>query len=125
MPKPAMDHSERAARDLLNKKVRAGEMDRATANQVLRIGLPFVRTMLATWRREGTSPEWLTEKFQAKQTEARKQMDAATTDFARHRATLSIACAEMYSAVWAGLQADLAQHLAATDPGNDSRPALP
>lgn len=54
--KPKMDASERTARDLLNRKVREGVMDRRNANELLRLGLPFVRMMLAQWRREGTSP---------------------------------------------------------------------
>lgn len=110
--KPKMDHSERAARDLLNLKVREGLIDRPNANQILKVGLPFVRMMLARWRREGTSPQWLTDKFQSKLTEAKEQYAAAGNDFAKHRALLGIVGAEMYLAVWAGLQADLAQFIA-------------
>ncbi|MFF7023078.1 hypothetical protein ACFY97_18995 [Streptomyces klenkii] len=107
--KPKMDQSERAARDLLNRKVREGVMDRRNANELLRVGLPFVRMMIAQWRREGTSPQWLTDKFQSKLTEAKEQYEAAGGEFSKRRATLSIVAAEMYLSVWAGLQADLGQ----------------
>ena len=110
--KPKMDASERAARDLLNRKVREGVMDRRNANEVLKMGLPFVRVMIAQWRREGTSPQWLTDKFQGKLTEAKRQMETANNEFAKRRATLSIVAAEMYLAVWAGLQEDLGQFTA-------------
>lgn len=116
---PKLDHSERAARDFLNRKVREGLIDRRTANDVMRAGLPLVRTMLAQWRREGVSGQWLTEKFQSKQTEARQRYDAATSDIGRRMATLGVVTAEMYSVVWAGLQADLGQYLA------ESRKATP
>lgn len=110
--KPKMDASERAARDLLNRKIREGVMDRRNANELLRLGLPFVRMMLAQWRREGTSPQWLTDKFQAKRTEAEAQLAAATNDFAKRRATLAVAAAEMYLAIWAGMQEDLGKFTA-------------
>ena len=110
--KPKMDQSERAARDLLNRKVREGVMDRRNANQLINTGLPFVRVMIAQWRREGTSPQWLTDKFQSKLTEARKQMDSASNPIAERRAKLGIVAAEMYLAIWAGMQADLGQFTA-------------
>lgn len=107
--KPKMDASERAARDLLNRKIREGVMDRRNANELLRLGLPFVRMMLAQWRREGTSPQWLTDKFQAKRADAEAQLAAATNDFAERRAILAVVAAEMYLAIWAGMQEDLGQ----------------
>nr|WSX25529.1 hypothetical protein OG690_38245 [Streptomyces tubercidicus] len=110
--KPKMDASERTARDLLNRKVREGVMDRRNANELLRLGLPFVRMMLAQWRREGTSPQWLTDKFQAKHAEAESHLAAATNDFAKRRATLEVVAAEMYLAIWAGMQEDLGQFTA-------------
>lgn len=111
--KPKMDASERAARDLLNRKVREGLMDRQNANQVLKMGLPFVRVMIAQWRREGTSPQWLTDKFQAKRAEAEQQLAAATNEFAERRAKTAIIATEMYLAIWAGMQEDLGQFTAA------------
>lgn len=110
--KPRMDHSERAARDILNRKVREGVIDRRNANEVLRTGLPFVRMMIAKWRREGTDPQWLTSKFQNKLVEARQQLNAAADPIAERRAKLSIVSTEMYLAVWAGMQADLGQFTA-------------
>jgi hypothetical protein len=110
--KPTMDASQRAARDLLNRKVREGIIDRRNANQVIKTGLPFVRTMLATWRRQGTSPQWLTDKFQAKLTEAKAQQEAATGKYAVQSAALAVITAEMYLAIWAGMQEDLGQFTA-------------
>jgi hypothetical protein len=113
-PAPRMDHSERAARDLLNRKVREGVFDRRSANEVLKTGLPFVRTMLAEWRRDGMSPEWITAKFQEKRAEAEADLNTAANFVQQHIALNRMVCAEMYLAVWAGLQADYAQHLADT-----------
>jgi predicted DNA-binding WGR domain protein len=110
--KPKMDASERAARDLLNRKVREGLMDRRNANELLKMGLPFVRMMIAQWRREGTSPQWLTDKFQAKRAEAEQQLAAATNEFAERRARTAIIATEMYLAIWAGMQEDLGQFTA-------------
>lgn len=110
--KPKMDASERAARDLLNRKIREGVMDRRNANELLRLGLPFVRMMLAQWRREGTSPQWLTDKFQAKRADAEAQLASAANDFAKRRATLAVVAAEMHLTIWAGMQEDLGQFAA-------------
>jgi hypothetical protein len=107
--KPKMDQSERAARDLLNRKVREGVMERRTANQLLKVALPFVRAMLAQWRREGASPEWITGEFQSRLTKARQQLGTATTPATQLRAKTTIVAAEMYLAIWTGLQADLGQ----------------
>ncbi|MBI0296312.1 hypothetical protein JBE04_18035 [Streptomyces sp. PRKS01-29] len=110
--KPKMDHSERAARDLLNRKVREGIIDRRNASQVLKVGLPFVRTMLAEWRRDGTSPEWITGKFQSIRAEAVEKHEAETNPLIKRMALTRVVCAEMYLAVWAGMQADLGQYTA-------------
>ncbi|MFG2404238.1 hypothetical protein ACGFR8_07840 [Streptomyces brevispora] len=111
--KPKMDHTERAARDLINLKVREGIIDRRNGNEIIRTGLPFITVMLARWRREGTSPQWITEKFQTKLAEAKQQAaDAPDSAFAQQRARLSVVAAEMYLAAWAGMQADLGQYLA-------------
>lgn len=110
--KPKMDASERAARDLLNRKIREGVIDRRNANQVVKMGLPFVRAMLATWRKQGTSPQWLTDKFQAKLTEAKTRQAAATGKYAVQSAALAVITAEMYLAIWAGMQEDLGRFTA-------------
>lgn len=110
--KPKMDHSERAARDLLNRKVREGVIDRRNANQILMTGLPFVRTMLAEWRRDGCSPEWITGKFQGLRAEAEAKYAAADSLLAKRMAMTRVVAAEMYLAVWAGMQADLGQYAA-------------
>jgi hypothetical protein len=107
---PKMDASERAARDLMNRKVREGIIDRRHANDILKTGLPFVRSMLAQWRREGTDPQWITKKFQAIHAEAQQKHTAAATPTARHMALTPVMCAELYLAVWAGLQADFATY---------------
>lgn len=110
--KPKMDHSERAARDLLNRKVREGIIDRRNANQIIKTGLPFVRTMLAEWRRDGCSPEWITGKFQSLRAEAVEKHEAASNPLLKRMALTRVVCAEMYLAVWAGMQADLGQYTA-------------
>ncbi|WP_354643932.1 hypothetical protein [Kitasatospora camelliae] len=119
--KPKLDASERAARDLLNRKVREGIIDRRSANEVLKVGLPFVRHMLATWRREGTDPQWITGKFQAIHAEALQRQAAAAGAVAQRMALTRVMCAELYLAVWAGLQEDYAAFV------NErrSRPSLP
>jgi hypothetical protein len=111
-PKPKMDASERAARDLLNRKIREGVMDRRNANQLLKTGLPFVRGMLAEWRRDGASSEWIRSKFQTKLTEAQQLLAEADNDTKRRIARGRIVAAEMYLAIWAGLQEDLGQFTA-------------
>lgn len=113
--KPPMDQTERAARDLINRKVREGVIDRRTGNDVIRTGLPFVTVMLARWRREGTSPQWITDRFQAELTDAKARAAAAHDDdtYAKRQTAMAVAAAEMYLAVWAGMQADLGQYVAA------------
>lgn len=110
--KPKMDHSERAARDLLNRKVCEGIIDRRNANQIIKTGLPFVRAMLAEWRCDGASPEWITSKFQGLRAEAVEKHAAASNSIAQRMAMTRVVAAEMYLAVWAGMQADLGQYTA-------------
>lgn len=126
--KPALDASEKAARDLLNRRVRQGVFSRREANLLLKNGLPFVRTMLAQCRREGSSPEWITNWFQNKLTEAEAKLAAATKPTAQRMALTSVAAAEMYLAVWAGLQADYASSVngqrSAVEPAPVKRPKM-
>lgn len=110
--KPKLDASERAARELLNRKVREGVIDRRNANSLLKEGLPLVRSMLAQWRLDGCSPEWITGKFQEKLTAAKEAQAAATSFVGKHMATGRVVAAEMYLAVWAGMQEDLGQYRA-------------
>ncbi|MCQ8831818.1 hypothetical protein [Streptomyces malaysiensis] len=108
--KPKVDHSERAARDLLNRKVREGVIDRRNANQIIKVGLPFVRSMLAEWRRDGCSPTWITGKFQSIRAEAVEKCEAASNPIVQRMTLTRVVAAEMYLAVWAGMQADLGQY---------------
>jgi hypothetical protein len=109
--KPKLEASERAARDLLNRKVREGIVDRRNANEILKTGLPFVQHMLAQWRREGTDPQWITDWFQRKHADSEQQYAAATNPLAQRMALTRVVCAEMYLAVWAGMQADMAAYV--------------
>lgn len=113
--KPQMDRTERAARDFLNRKVREGIIGRRDANQLLKTGLPFVTAMLAQWRREGTSPQWLTDKFLDIRAEAERAKAAARGPIAQRLHQGRVVAAEMYLAVWAGMQADLGEFRAQGD----------
>jgi hypothetical protein len=93
-------NAEKAARTIANRYVREGLIDRRTANTVLKFAVPFVPTVLAKARLNGWTPEELTSHFQAKLAEAK-------TPTAR-------VSAEIYLAMWAGLQVDYAAHVAST-----------
>lgn len=96
--KPKTFNAERAARDIANRYVREGHMDRRTANTVLKFALPFVPTVLAKMRLNGWTVEEITAHFQAKRAEA--------------KTLTSQVSAEIYLAMWAGLQVDYAAYRA-------------
>lgn len=99
-------NAEKSARAIANRYVREGLIDRRTANTVLKFAVPFVPTVLAKARLNGWTPEEITTYFQGKRAEAK-------TDQAR-------VAAEIYLAMWAGLQVDYAAHVASTQPSISS-----
>ncbi|MEU4576066.1 hypothetical protein [Nonomuraea sp. NPDC023979] len=101
-PTPAITEAEKAGRKVMNRYVREGLISRSEANRILKFALPFVPSILAQARLNGRSPEWLTNYFQHKRAEATRPAH--------------VVAAEVYLAMWAGLQVDYANYVNETRP---------
>lgn len=95
--RPATIEAEKAARAVINRYVREGLMDRRNGNQVLKFALPVLPRVLADMRLNGWAPEEITAHFQAKRAQATNPNGQAA--------------AEVYLAMWAGLQVDYAKQV--------------
>lgn len=99
-----------AARTLLNRKVREGVMSRSEANKFLAVSVPYATKMLGEWRREGRSAEWITDTFQAKRADAERAGLLANNRVLERAAKGRLMSAELFLAVWAGMQEDLGRY---------------
>ncbi|MFB8023580.1 hypothetical protein ACFC36_33960 [Streptomyces rubiginosohelvolus] len=99
-----MSATERAARDVMNKYVRDGLMDRGTVNRVIRDGLHVAET---TVRREYVERGWGSALYYGgKVAAAREEFDAAEGMVARRIKGGRLLGAEMYAAVFAVVEAE-------------------
>ncbi|WP_406150700.1 hypothetical protein [Streptomyces anulatus] len=99
-----MSATERAARDVLNKYVRDGLMDRGTVNRVIRDGLHIAET---TVRREYVEKGWGSALYYGgKVAAAREEFDAAKGMVARRMKGGRLLVTEMYAAVFAVVEAE-------------------
>jgi hypothetical protein len=96
---PSTAHAEQAARKVVNRYVREGLITRRTANQVLAFALPFVPSQVARMRLNGWPVEEITQHFQGK-----------LADAERDGKPIDKVGAEIYLAVWEGLQVDCAAY---------------
>ncbi|MFJ2225624.1 hypothetical protein ACIOFY_36980 [Streptomyces anulatus] len=99
-----MSATERAARDVLNKYVRDGLMERGQANATIRDGLHIAET---TVRREYVEKGWGSALYYGgKVAAAREEFDAAEGVFARRMKGGRLLVAEMFAAVFAVVEAE-------------------
>ncbi|WP_228184003.1 hypothetical protein [Streptomyces anulatus] len=99
-----MSATERAARDVLNKYVRDGLMERSQANATIRNGLHIAET---TVRREYAEKGWGSALYYGqKVAAARADFDAAKGMVARRMKGGRLLAAEMYAAVFAVVEAE-------------------
>jgi hypothetical protein len=107
-PKPLLDAATEAARAYLDRKVLTGITTRSDADKLLTFSVPFVSRMVADLRRGGSSPEWITAAFESKRAEAEQAYRHAHLGSAAERAARGrMLTAELYLAIWAGMQEDL------------------
>ncbi|MCQ1581236.1 hypothetical protein [Streptomyces parvus] len=99
-----MSATERAARDVMNKYVRDGLMDRGTVNRVIRDGLHIAET---TVRTEYVKRGWGSALYYGqKVAAAREEFDAAQGMVARRMKGGRLLVAEVYAAVFAVVEAE-------------------
>lgn len=100
-----MSATERAARDVVNKYVRDGLMERGQANRVIRDGLHIAET---TVRREYVEHGWGSALYYGqKVAAAREEFDAAPDgSITRRMKGARLLAAEIYAAVFAVVEAE-------------------
>ncbi|GAA2439258.1 hypothetical protein [Streptomyces glaucus] len=99
-----MSATERAARDVVNKYVRDGLMERGQANAAIRDGLHIAET---TVRREYVENGWGSALYYGqKVAAAREEFDAATGMIDRRMKAGRLLAAEIFAAVFAVVEAE-------------------
>ncbi|MFE1206381.1 hypothetical protein ACFW5V_32360 [Streptomyces sp. NPDC058762] len=99
-----MSATERAARDVVNKYVRDGLMERGQANRAIRDGLHIAET---TVRREYVQNGWGSALYYGqKVAAAREAFDAATSPIARRIKGTELLAREIFAAVFAVVEAE-------------------
>jgi hypothetical protein len=98
-----MSSTERAARDVVNKYVRDGLMERSQANAAIRDGLHIAETTVRTHYREGFGSAFY---YGGKVAAAREEFDAATGMVARRMKGARLLATEIYAAVFAVIEAE-------------------
>lgn len=97
--RPALTNAETAARQVANVWVREHRITRAVARMVVAFTVAYVPPELARLRLAGQSPQEITALIEARRAAA----DSPGTQLA----------ADIFAAVWAGMQADLTAYSAA------------
>ncbi|MFF3692012.1 hypothetical protein [Streptomyces sp. NPDC002221] len=113
MKYPRTPEAEKAAREVVNRYVRQGDMRRADANRIMRDGLPIILNGFAEARIKGKPEAAITADLEAALAEAKQRQATARTTTRRHMALLDVSTAEFAIAAWEGVRRDLANHLAA------------
>ncbi|OII68292.1 hypothetical protein [Streptomyces sp. CC77] len=112
MSKSKTPEAEKAAREVVNRFVRQGDMRRAEANRIMRDGLPIILNGFAKARIQGKPEADITASLEEALAEAKQRQAAARTATARRLALLDLTTAEFAIAAWEGVRRDLANHLA-------------
>ncbi|WP_328427875.1 hypothetical protein [Streptomyces sp. NBC_00443] len=98
-----MSDTERAARDVVNKYVRDGLMERSQANAAIRDGLRIAETTVRKHYREGFGSALY---YGGKVAAAREEFDAAKGMIARRMKGARLLATEIYAAVFAVVEAE-------------------
>ncbi|WP_333745798.1 hypothetical protein [Streptomyces sp. IBSBF 2950] len=98
-----MSATERAARDVVNKYVREGLMDRSQANAAIRDGLHIAETTVRTHYREGFGSALY---YGGKVAAAREEFDGAKGMVARRMKGARLLATEIYAAVFSVVEAE-------------------
>ncbi|MEV7282574.1 hypothetical protein [Streptomyces sp. NPDC093111] len=114
MTTPSTPEAEKAAREVVDRLVREGQMRRSEGARLLRDGLPIILQGFALGRLRGKSEDAITADLEDERDKAEQRHASARTITARRAALLSLTTAEFAIAAWEGVQRDLAAHLAAT-----------
>ncbi|MFE2184150.1 hypothetical protein [Streptomyces sp. NPDC059455] len=99
--------TERAARDVVNKYVRDGLMERSQANAAIRDGLHIAETTVRQHYREGWGSALY---YGGKAAKAREEFDAAKGLVARRMSGARLLATEIYAAVFAVVEAEEGPH---------------
>ncbi|MFE6639523.1 hypothetical protein ACFVFT_38585 [Streptomyces tendae] len=109
-----MSETERAARDVVNKYVRDGLMERGQANRAIRDGLHIAEETVRKHYCEGWgSALYYGQKVAA----AREEFDAATNPIARRVKGSRLLATEIYAAVFAVVEAEVLPREQTLTPG--------
>ncbi|MEV0437765.1 hypothetical protein AB0I84_00885 [Streptomyces spectabilis] len=113
MTTPSTTEAEKAAREVVDRLVREGQMRRSEGTRLLRDGLPIILQGFAVARLRGKPEDDITADLEDERAKAEKRHTSARTTTARRAALLSLTTAQFAIAAWEGVQRDLARHLAA------------
>jgi hypothetical protein len=100
-------HTEAAARQMLHDRVKQGIMTENDANRLFRYAFPTVLATLGNWRRKEIKDAAIEAAIDRRIRAARLRISYATKQNDRNLAQRDLVVAQMFSAVWHGMQEDV------------------
>lgn len=102
-----LHNAETAVRDLLGEKINKGQMTPQDAERLYRWGFRIALTTIGNFRHRRLSDETIEETIRRKKLVARTALAHAATINAKNLAARELILAEMFGAVWTGMQQDV------------------
>lgn len=105
-----MARTETAAREMLQLKVQQNVMTQADATRLFRYAFPTVVATIGNWRRHEYTPEAIEQAIALRAEDARLRLRQARVQNQKNLAARDLVVAQMFSAVWQGMQQDVAAY---------------
>jgi hypothetical protein len=106
----ALAHSEAAVRELLEAKVRQGQMTERDAVRLFNWGFRTAITVIGNLRTRKADDDQINAFIQRKIRDAKTAIRTARTLQAQNMGAREFLLAQMYAAVWRGMQEDVAAY---------------
>lgn len=103
-------NTEAAVREMFQEKINQGIMTANDANRLYRYAYSNVLVTISNWRRRNAKPEAIEAAISRRIKAARMAIAQASSQDARARAQRDMVVAQMFAAVWKGMQADVAAY---------------
>jgi hypothetical protein len=103
-----LTNTETAAREMLDTKVQQGLMTEADAIRLFNWGFRIALTTLGNWRHRNATPEAIEDAISRRTQAAKMRRATARTQNQKHLAARDLVLAELFNAVWQGMQRDAA-----------------
>lgn len=101
-------NAETSAWNLLNEKVAQGQMTERDSVRIFNWGFRTATATIANWRHRSTDTDIIDTAIQRKMQTAKLRIAQARTQNGKNLAARELILAQMFDAVWRGMQKDVA-----------------